>query len=195
MVRCLGPLQGARPCSIQFQFIVKGSMAVDRNHTRINDQIRVTEVRCVDGEGNQLGVITTEEAMNVARDSGLDLVEVAPDEKPPVCRIMDYGKFKYQKGKKQSGGKTHHTRTKELRLRPKTGKHDIDFKVKQGMQFLDHKDKVQVSVVFRGREIAHIEEGRKVMQQVVEALCAEHGKIETPPTQQGRRIVCIIAPK
>ena len=170
-------------------------MAVDRTSTRINDQIRVPQVRCVDPEGNQLGVISTEDAMNHAREAGLDLVEVAPNEKPPVCRIMDYGKFKYQQGKKHSGGKSHQTKTKELRLRPKTGQHDIDFKVKQGLQFLGHKDKVQVSVVFRGREIAHVAEGRKVMEEVVERLTEEVGKIETPPTQQGRRIVCIVSPK
>ncbi len=170
-------------------------MAVDRNHTRINDQIRVPQVRCVDEKGTQLGVIATDEAINHAREAGLDLVEVAPNEKPPVCRIMDYGKYKYQKGKKHAGGKSHSTKTKELRLRPKTGQHDIDFKVRQGIYFLEHKDKVQISVVFRGREIAHVDEGHRVMGEVVKALCENHGKIETPPMQQGRRIVCIVAPK
>ena len=169
-------------------------MATDRTHTRINEQIRVPQVRCVDSEGNQLGVIDTEKAMEHAREVGLDLVEVAPNETPPVCRIMDYGKYKYQQGKKHSSGKAHHTKTKELRLRPKTGQHDIDFKVKQAQSFLSHKDKVQISVVFRGREIAHVEEGRRVIKEVVEALMP-FGKVETPPTQQGRRIVCILAPK
>ena len=97
----------------------------------------------------------------MARESGLDLVEVAPNEKPPVCRIMDYGKFKYQRSKKLHKGHSHQTKTKELRLRPKTGQHDIEFKVKQAQYFLSHKDKVQISVVFRGREIAHVEEGRQ----------------------------------
>ena len=133
--------------------------------------------------------------MERARESGLDLVEVAPNEKPPVCRIMDYGKFKYQQGKKQSSGKSHQTKTKEIRLRPKTGQHDIDFKVKQAENFLGNRDKVQVSVVFRGREIAHVDEGRRVIQEVVDRLCESIGKIETAPMQQGRRIVCIIAPK
>jgi translation initiation factor IF-3 len=107
---------------------------------------------------------------------------------------MDYGKFKYQQSKKHSRGQAHHTKTKEIRLRPKTGEHDIDFKVKQACQFLQHKDKVQVSVVFRGREIAHIEEGKKVMQDVLETL-TKYGRIETPPLHQGRRLMCIIAPK
>ena len=132
--------------------------------------------------------------MTRARDAGLDLVEVAPNERPPVCRIMDYGKYKYNKKKKQSQGPTHQTKTKEIRLRPKTGAHDIDFKVKKAVGFLKHKDKVQVSVIFRGREKAHIEEGRKVMGKVVEELL-EYGKLEMPPSQQNRRIICTIAPK
>jgi translation initiation factor IF-3 len=145
-------------------------------------------------DGAQLGIIPTEEAMEIAREGGLDLVEVAPLEKPPVCRIMDYGKYKYQRSKKLHKGHTHQTKTKEIRLRPKTGQHDIDFKVKQAMQFLKHKDKVQVSVVFRGREMAHVEEGRRVMAGVVEQLL-EVGKVENSPMQQGRRIICTIAPK
>jgi translation initiation factor IF-3 len=128
-----------------------------------------------------------------ARDEDLDLVEVAPNEKPPVCRIMDYGKYKYDK-KKKTHQHGHHTKTKEIRLRPKTGEHDIDFKVKQAKGFLKHKDKVQVSVIFRGREMAHIEEGRRVMQGVIEELI-EFGKLESPPQQHGRRMICTIAPK
>jgi translation initiation factor IF-3 len=107
---------------------------------------------------------------------------------------MDFGKYKYQQKKKHTKGHVHHTKTKELRLRPKTGQHDIDFKVKQAMNFLKHKDKVQISVVFRGREIAHVEEGRRVMANVLEQL-EEVAKIEIPPTQQGRRIVCVVTPK
>ena len=160
----------------------------------MNDQIRVTPIRVIGADGEQLGIIPTEEALQSAKDSGLDLVEVAGKEEPPVCRIMDYGKFKYQQSKKLTKGHSHTTRTKEVRLRPKTGQHDIDFKVKQAIHFLSHRDKVQVSVVFRGREIAHVEEGHRVMKEVVEKL-AEHGKVETPPMQQGRRIVCTIAPK
>lgn len=145
-------------------------------------------------DGEQLGVIDTSVALDRARDAGLDLVEVASQEDPPVCRIMDYGKYKYQRGKKTGRGVGHHTRTKEIRLRPKTGAHDIDFKVKQAMQFLKHKDKVQISVVFRGREIAHVNEGKRVMSTVIEKLL-DIGKLEISPTQQGRRIVCTISPK
>ena len=139
---------------------------IDRKFVRINDQIRVSPIRVITHEGEQLGIIPTEEALGVAREAGLDLVEIAPNEDPPVCRVMDYGKYKYQQRKKQHSGKAHHTKTKEIRLRPKTGKHDIDFKVKQAQSFLKSKDKVQVSVVFRGREIVHVEEGRRVIESV-----------------------------
>jgi translation initiation factor IF-3 len=169
-------------------------MAIDRITTRINEQIRVTPIRVIGADGAQLGIIPTDRAMEIARESDLDLVEVAPNDKPPVCRIMDFGKFKYQQNKKHSKGHVHHTKTKEVRLRPKTGDHDIEFKLKQARQFLQHKDKVQVSVVFRGREIAHIEEGKRVMEQVVEALLP-YGKMESSPQHQGRRIICTIAPK
>lgn len=148
----------------------------------------------IDADGQQLGIIPTEEAMNRARDAGLDLVEVAPNERPPVCRIMDYGKYKYEKNKKKSGGAQHHQKTKEIRLRPRTGQHDIDTKLRQARGFLEHKDKVQVSVIFRGREMAHVEEGRKVMDQVIELL-SEVGKLEAAPQQNGKRMICIMAPK
>lgn len=125
----------------------------------------------------------------------MDLVEVAPNERPPVCRIMDFGKYKYEKGKKTNKNKAHQTKTKEIRVRPKTGQHDIDFKVKQAIGFLKHKDKVQVTVMFRGREMAHIEEGRKVMDNIIEALTEEYGKLETNPTQNAKRMICTIAPR
>jgi len=168
---------------------------VERNDlTRINEKIRITPIRVIASDGEPLGVIPTEDALTKARDAGLDLVEVAPNERPPVCKIMDYGKYKYEKNKKANRSGGHQTKTKEIRLRPKTGQHDIDFKVKQAVSFLDSKDKVQVSVVFRGREIVHVEEGRRVMAQVIEKLVPEHGKLEIYPSQQGRRIICTIAP-
>lgn len=167
--------------------------AIDRNQTRVNDQIRMTPVRVIGADGAQLGVMATRDAIGKARDANLDLVEVAPKERPPVCRIMDYGKYKYEKKKKASQN-THHTKTKEIRLRPKTGEHDIGFKVKQAIGFLKHKDKVQISVVFRGREMAHVEEGRRVMEQVVEEL-GDYGKLEVPPQRHGRRMFCTVAPK
>ena len=166
-----------------------------QNQTRINNQIRISQVRVISEDGEQLGIISTEQALNRARDIGLDLVEVAPNEKPPVCRIMDFGKYKYEKSKKRAGQSSgHHGKTKEIRLRPKTGEHDIGFKVKQAVGFLQHKDKVQVSVIFRGREMAHVEEGRRVMENVIKILL-EYGKLESNPQQLGKRMICTIAPK
>lgn len=179
-----------RQASIRLQERVS---TIDRIQNRINEQIRISPVRVVSEDGEQLGIIPTEEALEKARDAGLDLVEVAPNEKPPVCRIMDFGKYKYEKKKRQSHN-AHHVKTKEIRLRPKTGEHDIDFKVKRAIGFLQHKDKVQVTVIFRGREMAHIEEGRKVMDDVIEELL-EYGKIESAPTQHSRRMIATVAPK
>jgi len=150
-------------------------------------------VRVISETGEQLGIMSTAQAQERAREVGLDLVEVAPNEKPPVCRIMDFGKYKYEK-KKRTGHGAHHVKTKEIRLRPKTGEHDIDFKIKRAIKFLQHKDKVQVTVIFRGREMAHIEEGRRAMDRVIEEL-QEYGKIESPPSQHARRMMCTIAPK
>jgi len=167
--------------------------AIEKQH-RINEQIRITPIRVIAADGAQLGIIPTDEALARAREAGLDLVEVAPNEKPPVCRIMDFGKFKYQQKKKHHKTHVHHTKIKEIRLRPKTGEHDIEFKVNQAKGFLEHKDKVVVSVVFRGRELAHIDEGQRVMRAIITQL-EPVGKLEAPPQQMGKRLVCTLAPK
>jgi translation initiation factor IF-3 len=177
----------------RLSYFQERAKTIDRIQARINEQIRISPIRVIASDGTQLGIISTDQALARAKDEELDLVEVAPNEKPPVCRIMDYGKYKYDK-KKKTHQHGHHTKTKEIRLRPKTGEHDIDFKVKQAKGFLEHKDKVQVSVIFRGREMAHIEEGRRVMQGVIEEL-TEFGKLESPPQQHGRRMICTIAPR
>ncbi len=136
----------------------------------------------------------TDEALAAARLATLDLVEVAPNESPPVCRIMDFGKYKYQMKKRQHRTHTRQIKIKEIRVRPKTGDHDILVKVSRAREFLDHKDKVIVSVMFRGRELAHIEEGKRVIDEVLQQL-QDVAKVEAPPNQQGRRIVCTLAPK
>jgi len=169
------------------------TQVIDRNQ-RINEQIRISPVRVITADGELLGIISTDEALTRAREAELDLVEVAPNERPPVCRIMDYGKFKYQQKKRQAKGHTHQSKIKEIRVRPKTGEHDIAFKLNQAKTFLAHKDKVIVSVIFRGRELAHIEEGRKVIDHIVKEL-EPVGKIESPPSHQNKRIICILAPK
>ena len=161
---------------------------------RINEQIHVTPVRVIGNDGSQLGILPTEEAIEEARKTGLDLVEVAPNESPPVCRIMDYGKYKYQQKKRQHKGHAHQTKIKEIRVRPKTGDHDLTVKVNKAREFLDHKDKVIVTVIFRGREMAHVEEGRRVINGILVQL-EEVSKVESPPTQHGRRLVCTLAPK
>jgi translation initiation factor IF-3 len=161
---------------------------------RINEQIHVTPVRVVDAEGRQLGIMATLEAIEEARKVDLDLVEVAPNERPPVCRIMDFGKYKYQKKKRDHNRHTHQTKIKEIRVRPKTGDHDIKVKIGKAREFLEHKDKVVVTVVFRGRELAHVEEGRRVIDGVLEQL-ADVSKVESAPVQHQRRLTCTLAPK
>jgi translation initiation factor IF-3 len=129
-----------------------------------------------------------------AQDLGLDLVEVAPNSDPPVCRIMDFGKHKYAQSKRAHKSPSHRSKLKEIRVRPKTGKHDIDFKVKRARQFLEHKDKVQITVIFRGREMAHIDEGRRVVEGILAEL-EDVAKVDSPPRQAGRRMTCTVSPK
>jgi len=161
---------------------------------RVNEQIRAASVRVIGAEGDQLGILTVDAALAAAREAGLELGEVAPPETPPVCRIMDFGKFKYQQKKRQHRTHTHQTKVKEIRVRPKTGKHDIEVRINRAREFLTHKDKVLVTVIFRGRELAHVEEGQKVLDQVIEQL-ADIAKVEAPPAKHGRRILCTLAPQ
>ncbi len=162
----------------------------------MNDQIRITPVRVVNHDGEMLGVIPTAEALEVADEAGMDLVEVAPNEKPPVCRIMDYGKFKYeQKMKAKKNSKQKHSQTKEIRLRPKTGAHDIAFKVNRARTFLSQNDRVKVNVLFRGRENAHHDRGREILEQVI-SLLEDVAKVEKRPSMEsGRAMSIILAPK
>ena len=164
------------------------------NKQRINELIRVTPVRVIGADGSQLGILPTDEALRQARAAELDLVEVAPTERPPVCRIMDYGKFKYQQKKRQHKGHSHQVKIKEIRVRPKTGDHDIQVKVNKAREFLANKDKVIVTVVYRGREMAHVDEGRKVIDDVLAQL-ADVSKVEAAPVHHGRRMICTLAPK
>jgi translation initiation factor IF-3 len=161
---------------------------------RRNEQIRISPIRLIGTEGEQLGLIPTVQALVMAREAGLDLVEVAADERPPVCRILDYGKVRFansQKGNKT--GKVRQQKLKEIRVRPKTGDHDLETKVVQARKFLEHNDKVQVTVIFRGREMQHQEEGRRVLDAVLERLTDE-GKVERPPTMDGKKMTALIMP-
>jgi translation initiation factor IF-3 len=161
---------------------------------RVNEQIRITPVRVINFDGQTLGVIPTGKALETARELGLDLVEVAPSERPPVCKIMDYGKYKYEQKKRTTKQKTHQVHVKEIRVRPKTGDEDIRVKVRRAREFLEHKDKVLVNVLFRGRELAHIDEGRRVMDEVLQLL-EDVAKVEKLPSMEGKRLTALVAPR
>ena len=153
-------------------------------------------MRVIDEEGKQLGIISVEKAIEIAKERGYDLVEVAPNADPPVCKMIDYGKFKYQLSKKSQEAKKKQTiiQVKEIKLRPKTDKHDIEVKVNHIKRFIEDKNKVKISVVYRGRELAHEEIGFKVMQEVLDKI-ADIVKVETPPRLEGKSLIAIVAPK
>ena len=152
----------------------------------MNEQIRISPIRLIGPEGEQLGVVPTIQALEQARAAGLDLVEVSADERPPVCKILDYGKMRFTNSQKNNKAtKVRQQKLKEIRLRPKTGDHDLDTKASQARKFLEHNDKVQITVTFRGREMQHQEEGRRVLDTILAKL-TEVGKIERPPTMDGR---------
>jgi translation initiation factor IF-3 len=131
--------------------------------------------------------------MEMAREANLDLVEVAPNERPPVCRILDYGKLRYQQSRKDKS-KVHQQKLKEIRVRPKTGDHDVETKVNQARKFLEHNDKVLVNVLFRGRELQHIEEGKRIIDAILARL-VDVAKVEKAPSMEGRRMTAMLAPK
>jgi translation initiation factor IF-3 len=166
-----------------------------RRAPRINERIGVREVRVVGDDGQQLGVLPTRDALAKARELGLDLVEVSPNSRPPVCRIMDFGKYKYEQSKKakQSRKRQHQVVLKEIKLRPKIEKHDYEFKKKHIVEFLDHGDKVKITLQFRGREMAHADLGRKLLDQLTEEL-KDVAKVESAPRQEGRMMIMMLAP-
>ncbi len=158
---------------------------------RCNEQIRISPIRVIGPENEQLGILPNYEALRMAREQGFDLVEVAPNVRPPVCRIMDYGKWKYAQKK---GQKKHHEQLlKEIRLRPKTDDHDREIKVQRAIDFLKHGDKVQFTMVFRGRERSHREIGLESFREIVELL-GDIAKVERSPIMDGRSMVMIVVP-
>ena len=164
---------------------------------RINEQIRVREVRFIDGKGQQLGVIPTREALDIAREAGGDLVEISPSANPPVCKVLDYGKYKFEQEKKlkESRKKQKLLKLKEIRMQPKIEKHDLGFKSKHVQEFLDEGNKVKVTVRFRGRELAHTELGRDVLVKVTENLEEGTFSVVRRPQMEGRFMSMILAPK
>jgi translation initiation factor IF-3 len=162
----------------------------------INWDIKAPEVRVIDAEGKQVGILPLKEAMKIAEEKGLDLVEVAPNSKPPVCRVMNYGKYKYQQNKRIQEARKHQTviHVKEVKVRPRTEEHDFQFKLGHVKRFLDEGNKVKISVLFRGREIAHPEFGKEMLNRFVEGV-KDLTVIEQGPRLEGRNMVMILAPK
>ncbi|MFH1075935.1 MAG: translation initiation factor IF-3 [Pseudomonadota bacterium] len=163
---------------------------------KVNESIRVREVRLIDQEGTQMGVLPTFQALAIARERGLDLVEVAPMANPPVCRIMDYGKYRYEQKKKTQEAKKKQAsfQIKEIKLRPTTSNHDLDVKVRYIKRFLEHHDKVKVTLQFKGREVAFTDLGRVLMNKAIE-LTSDIAVVEETPKMEGRRMVMLLAPK
>jgi translation initiation factor IF-3 len=162
---------------------------------RVNREIKASSVRVVE-DGQQLGILSLEEALAHAGRAGLDLVEVASNTDPPVCRIMDYGKFRYQQTKKLHDAKKSQTiiQVKEIRLRPKTEEHDLQIKIKHIKKFLDQRDKVKVTIMFRGRELSFVGRGEKIMEDIKEAL-ADLCVVDQSPKLEGRNMVMVLSPK
>jgi translation initiation factor IF-3 len=161
----------------------------------MNERIRVREVRLIDAEGRQVGIVVTEEARRMATEAGKDLVEVAPDARPPVCKIMDYGKFKYEQRKKtHSGKKVHHAKLKEVRLRPKTEQHDYEVKLRHAKEFLAKGDKVQICLMFRGREMVHKDRGEALLSRFIADL-ADLAKVERSGPYEGKRMTVLLTHK
>jgi translation initiation factor IF-3 len=158
--------------------------------------IRVREVRVVGADGAQLGIMPTQEALQFAEEQGFDLVEVAPNERPPVCRIMDYGKYKYQRSKRQQLAKKKQKviLVKEIKLRPKTEEHDYQFKLQHVKRFLQDGHKAKVTVIFRGREMAHTELGRRILDRIIVDL-EDVASVEQTPKQEGRNMTLVLSPR
>jgi translation initiation factor IF-3 len=161
---------------------------------RVNDQIRVPQVRLIDQNGAQIGIVPVERAREMAQERGLDLVEIAPNANPPVCRMMDYGKFKYDQKKRTRAARRTAGQVKEVRLRPLTGAHDLETKVERAKGFLEEGYKVLVTVVFRGREITRQEIGQEQMDRMAKAL-EDVAKVERPPRLEGTRMSMVLSPK
>ncbi len=163
---------------------------------RTNEQITASEVRVISSSGKQLGIISIREALNHAEDEGFDLVEVSPDAKPPVCKIIDYGKLKYkeQKSKKEAKKKQKTIEVKEIKMRPGINKHDYEVKVRALSKFIEGGNKVKISMRFRGREMEHQNIGRDLLNKLTEQV-SEYAKVEVPPKSEGKQIMMILVPQ
>ncbi len=167
----------------------------ERDLTRINERIRVPEVRLIGEDGQQVGVLKTEDALRYAQERDLDLVEVAPEARPPVCRVLDYSKYKYEQAQKQKAARKHQQQitVREMKFRPKIAQHDYDVKKGRVERFLKAKNKVKITIMFRGREVTHPERGRAILERLAEEL-AEVAVIEQHPAQDGRNMTMMLGP-
>jgi translation initiation factor IF-3 len=167
----------------------------ERDTTRINERIRVPEVRLIDEQGQQVGVMRTDDALRYAQERDLDLVEVAPEARPPVCRVLDYSKYKYEQAQKQKAARKHQQQItiREIKFRPKIAQNDYDTKKGHVVRFLKHKDKVKITIMFRGREVAHPERGALLLERLAEEL-SDLAVVEQPPTQDGRNMTMMLGP-
>lgn len=162
---------------------------------RINDRIRGTEIRLIGAEGENVGVVSPARALEMAEEAGLDLVEISPNATPPVCKIMDFGKYKYETQKKEAEARKKQKiiEIKEVKFRPNTDTHDYDVKMRSVLKFLENGDKVKVTLRFRGREMAHQDLGRNLLERVA-ADITEHGKVDNMPKMEGRQMVMMLSP-
>jgi translation initiation factor IF-3 len=169
---------------------------VSEPKVRVNQRIRAAKVRVISPDGEQLGILDVPEALAKAEEFGLDLVEVAPNVDPPVCKIMDYGKFRYEESKKEHERRKKQATVvlKEIKLRPKTEEHDLDYKVKRLKRFIADNCKVKVTIMFRGREITHPEQARLLIDRVLE-MVGDEAQVEQPAKFEGRNMTLILAPK
>ena len=167
----------------------------ERDQTRINDRIRVPEVRLIGADGKQIGIIKTSEALVYAQERDLDLVEVAPEARPPVCRVLDYSKYKYEQAQKQKAARRHQQQitVREIKFRPKIAQNDYDTKKGHVSRFLKNKDKVKITIMFRGREVTHPERGTALLDRLASEL-SELGVVEQSPIQDGRNMTMLLAP-
>jgi translation initiation factor IF-3 len=173
----------------------RGLVSQNNDEHRINERIRVPQVRLIDEHGNQLGIVPTSQALQIARDKGLDLMEVAPNADPPVCKICDYGKFKYEKKKKEQEAKKKQTviKVKEIQLRPNTDVHDLEYKTKNVREFLEEGDKAKITMMFRGRQVMYAEQGLKIMKELAEKM-SDIAVLESSPKLEGKKMTMILAP-
>jgi translation initiation factor IF-3 len=190
------PVRARRPPATARRRPVRSTPLSQARDIRINEGIRVREVRVVSADGEQLGVMPIQQALETARSQELDLVEVAPEAQPPVCRIMDFGKYKYTQARRQKEARKKQTTimVKEVKMGPKTEKHDFDFKVKHVRRFLEEGHKAKVTVRFKGREMAHTELGWKMLQKMVESV-QDLANVENNPRMEGRMLHIMLAPK